>query len=136
MPKVVAAVAWVSRHAAGAVQQSPSSEGAAANNVSLGGAVREGGKKRAPNVFQGAGKLKVVEWYRILKLCQDAWEGCCPTTSIPEGLHKQRPKRCKGVERGQWRATVDGYTLALMESFGHRDLVQTKNPDYAIRTSV
>ena len=130
---VLAAVAWVSRHAEGAAQQPPSFAGAPARNVSLEGDVREGVRKRAPNVFQKAGQLNVSKWNTTVKQCQESWEGCCPTTTTR--LSKKRPTRPEGGERVQWRSTVDDYTLALMESFGHRDLVQTKNPDYAIRTS-
>ena len=62
MAEAFAAVAWVhehDRHAGGAVQQPPSfARAAATKNVSVGGAVGETGKRRAPNVFQGAGKMK------------------------------------------------------------------------------
>ena len=136
-----AAVAWVmNEHAAragGAVQQPPSfARAAARKNVSLGGAVGERGKKRAPNVFQGAGRMKCADWARAVKKCQDEWEECVPCTTLPHGFPQARPKRTTGMERPEWRAGVDEYTLALMETFGHRELEQTKNPDYNIRTSV
>ena len=96
----------------------------------------ESGKKRAPNVFQGAGKMKCADWVAALKKCQDEWEGCVPCTMLPTGFPKARPKRTKGMERGQWRAGVDEFTLALLETFGHRQLEPAKNPDYNVRTSV
>ena len=102
MEEAFAAVAWVTSHdapARGAVQQSPSSARAAATkNVSLGGAVGERGKKRAPNVFQGAGKMKCADWARAVKKCQDEWEGCVPCTTLPAGF----PKRARSGLR-EWR---------------------------------
>ena len=94
------------------------------------------GKRRAPNKFQGAGKIPAAEWARAVRMCQDAWEGCVPCTVMPTGFPKDRPKRTKGMGRLEWRATVDEYSLALMEAFGHRELVKSKNPDHTIRTSV
>ena len=133
MEDIYAAVAWVTSHddrATGAVQQSPSSARAAATkNVSLGGAVVERVKKRARNVFQGAGKMKCADWARAVKKCQDEWEGCVPCTTLPDGFPQARPKRPKGMERPEWRANVDEYSLALMETFGHRELVQTKKKE-------
>ena len=109
MENVMAAVAWVMAHAGPARtagQQPPSSAAAAARNLSVAGAGQEKGMKRAPNVFQRAGKLKVLEWNRILKLCQDEWQGCCPTTTLPEGFPK-RPKR-RGAERERTVALDSG----------------------------
>ena len=140
MEEAFAAVAWVTTHGAragGAVQQPPSfARAAATKNVSVGGAMGETGKRRAKNVFQGAGKIKCTDWARAVKTCQDEWEGCVPCSGLPAGFPKDRPKRLKGMERLEWRATVDDFSLALMESFGHRELVKSKNPDHAIRTSV
>jgi hypothetical protein len=135
------AVAWVMSHlncpGRTAGQQPPSTaQAAASKNVSLGGAVGESGKKRAQNVFQGAGKMKSTEWVRAIRICQDAWEGCVPCTGMPAGFPKLHPKRGKGMERLEWRTAVDDFSLALMEAFGHRELLKSKNPDHAIRTSV
>jgi hypothetical protein len=135
------AVAWVMSHldcsGRTAGQQPPSSARAAAsNNVSLGGAAGESVKKRAPNVFQGAGRLKCTDWVAAVRTCQDECEECVPWTTLPRGFPKARPKRTKGMEKPEWRAGVDEFTLALMETFGHRELTQTKNPDHNIRTSV
>ena len=140
MAEAFAAVAWVHEHdrvAGGAVQLPPSFVRAAATkNVSGVGAMGETGKRRAKNMFQGAGRIKSTDWARALKTCQDEWEGCVPCTGMPAGFPKLHPKRPKGMERLEWRKAVDEFTLALMESFGHRQLVKSKNADHAIRSSV
>ena len=75
----------------------------------------ETGKRRAANVFQGAGRMKCADWARAVKKCQDEWEGCVPCSELPAGFPKDRPKRTKGMPRLEWRKAVDEYTLALME---------------------
>ena len=89
MGEAFAAVEWVhehDRHAGGAVQQPPSlARAAATKNVSGVGAMGETGKRRAKNMFQGAGRIKSTDWARALKTCQDEWEGCVPLASPAPG---------------------------------------------------
>jgi hypothetical protein len=140
MPEALAAVAWVHDHAdihAERVQQPPSlARATATKNVSGVRARGDARKQRANNVFQRTGRLKCTEWLRAIKICQEEEECCVPHTGMPPGFPKAQPKRKKDMERLEWRGLVDDYSLALMETFGHRQLVKSKNPDYHIRSSV
>ena len=99
------------------------------------GQQRQAGEKRAPNIFQGAGKLAAVVWVATIEQCIAEDDGCVLKTGVPHKFPKRRPKRGEEEEKAAWRRRSDAYTVALCKVFGHRGLVRTKNPDHDMKSS-
>ena len=90
MQEVIAACEWVNQRAAvtgghaGTAGQQPPAAAVAARNVSSAVKKQKAGQ-RAPNVFQGAGKLDVNDWVHV---CEESTALLCiMPTPLSTGQH-------------------------------------------------